>query len=93
MIDAHWANSDNNLVNYPSKIKIDSYNRNGIFNDVIKKLNNSPALVTSISGKVHDYTALTIVVIINIKNLKQLHEVIDTIKMVSGVKQVHRVLG
>ena len=93
MIDAHWANSDNNLVNYPSKIKIDSYNRNGIFNDVIKKLNNSPALVTSISGKVHDDTALTIVVIINIKNLKQLHEVIDTIKMVSGVKQVHRVLG
>ncbi|WP_395318570.1 RelA/SpoT family protein [Fructilactobacillus frigidiflavus] len=93
MIDAHWANPDNHLVNYPSKIKIDAFNRNGIFNDVVKKLNNSPATVTSINGKVHDDTALTVVVIVNVKNLKQLHEVIDSLKIVSGVKKVNRVLG
>ncbi|WP_429970839.1 RelA/SpoT family protein [Fructilactobacillus sp. Tb1] len=93
MIDAHWANPDNTLVNYPSKIRIESDNRNGIFNDVVKKLNNSPASVSSINGKVHDDTSLTIVVIVNVKNLKQLHEVVDSLKMVSGVAKVQRVLG
>lgn len=92
-IEAHWANVTDNKVTYPSKIIIESDNRVGILNEVVKKFNNGPVTLTSFDGKVHDDTSLTIIVIVNVKNIDKLQEVIDSVKIVSGVASIKRVLN
>ncbi|ANZ58123.1 GTP pyrophosphokinase [Fructilactobacillus lindneri] len=92
-ITSHWRNIQNNQIDYPTKLKIETDDRNGILNDIIKKINNSPAKLTSIDGKVHDGIALTVSLVVNVKNISQLEQVVDTIKMVPGVDTVERTLN
>ncbi|ETO40889.1 GTP pyrophosphokinase [Fructilactobacillus florum 8D] len=93
LIAAHWQTISTNQIKYPTKLKIFADNRNDILNDVVKRFNNSPVTLTSIDGKVHDDTELTIRTVVNVKNKDQLDQVIANLKAVPGVATVYRDLG
>ncbi|USS92780.1 bifunctional (p)ppGpp synthetase/guanosine-3',5'-bis(diphosphate) 3'-pyrophosphohydrolase [Fructilactobacillus ixorae] len=93
IIAAHWREVENNQVNYPAKLRFEADNRNGVLNDVIKRFNNSPAQLTSINGRVHDDTGVTIDAVVDVHNVAQVEQVMETVKMVPGVATAERVLN
>ncbi|USS87376.1 bifunctional (p)ppGpp synthetase/guanosine-3',5'-bis(diphosphate) 3'-pyrophosphohydrolase [Fructilactobacillus hinvesii] len=93
IIAAHWRSVSDNQINYQAKLRFEADNRNGVLNDVIKRFNNSPVQLTSINGRVHDDTGVTIEAIVEVKNVGQLDRMMDTIKMVPGVATSQRVLN
>ncbi|USS89582.1 RelA/SpoT family protein [Fructilactobacillus cliffordii] len=93
IIAAHWRHVDDNRINYQSKLRFEADNRNGVLNDVIKRFSNSPVQLTSINGRVHDDTGVTIEAIVEVHNVAQAERVLDTVKMVPGVATATRILN
>ncbi|MCF6514966.1 RelA/SpoT family protein [Lactobacillus sp. S2-2] len=90
-INVHWNNNlKNSNTMYDAFLKIDGYNRNGLLNDVLKKLNSISRNLNSVEGKVDHNKMVSISLSIGVRNTAQLNRVIDAIKTLPDVYVVER---
>lgn len=92
IINVYWADEVGNKANYNADIEVQGYNRNGLLNDVLRSVNNSTKFLNSVNGKVDHNKMVTISLTIGVRDIEQLNVIVDSLKSISDVYVVKRVI-
>lgn len=91
LIDVEWEDTSSQGQEYDADLQIEGYNRSGLLNEVLQVVNTMTRNLNNVSGKVDNDRMATITLTVAIPNLNQLERIIDKIKMIPDVYNVHRI--
>ncbi|GLB46925.1 GTP pyrophosphokinase [Philodulcilactobacillus myokoensis] len=90
IVNAHWADNSSNGVNYNTILKIRGYNRTGLLNDVLKKINAVTKQIKSVEGKVGNREVVSITIYLDLHNVQQYQALQSSLKNVNDIYSVKR---
>ncbi|GEL14461.1 RelA/SpoT family protein [Pediococcus cellicola] len=90
LIGVEWEAPSDSRNNYSADLEVQGYNRNGMLNDILKKVNNTTRYLNSVNGKVDHNRMVTISLTVGVRNLEHLNHIIDSLKTVKDVYVVKR---
>ncbi|PIO84483.1 RelA/SpoT family protein [Pediococcus damnosus] len=90
LIGVEWADPNDSHNNYSADLEVQGYNRNGMLNDILKKVNNTTRYLNSVNGKVDHNRMVTISLTVGVRNLEHLNRIMDNLKTVKDVYVVER---
>ena len=91
LIDVEWEDTSSQGQEYDADLQIEGYNRSGLLNEVLQVVNGMTRNLNNVSGKVDNNRMATITLTVGIPNLNHLERIIDKIKMIPDVYNVHRI--
>ncbi|MDV7718862.1 RelA/SpoT family protein [Pediococcus ethanolidurans] len=90
LIGVEWEDPTDTHNNYAADLEVEGYNRNGMLNDILKKVNNTTRYLNSVNGKVDHNRMVTISLTVGVRNLEHLNHIMDNLKTVKDVYVVKR---
>ncbi|WP_412990225.1 RelA/SpoT family protein [Pediococcus siamensis] len=90
LIGVEWEDPSDSHNNYAADLEVQGYNRNGMLNDLLKKVNNTTRYLNSVNGKVDHNRMVTISLTVGVRNLEHLNHIMDGLKTVKDVYVVKR---
>ncbi|KRK58712.1 RelA/SpoT family protein [Fructilactobacillus fructivorans] len=93
IINLNWRKVEDNAITYDSDLEIQGYNRSGLLNDILKRVNSATKNLNSVEGKVIHEDLVSIRVSVGVRNVQQLDRIIDSVNAVPDVYEVKRTEG
>lgn len=96
LIEVEWDSAEihnNDKKNYQAELQIESFNRNGLLNEILQVIQNGNNTISDVSAKIDNNDYAVIKLVISISNTKELVDIVDKIKSVPDVYTVQRVVS
>lgn len=91
MIDVYWF--DDVKGKYSVDIEIFANDRNGLFKDVIKQIDNSNAKLMGVNARTNKENITNINLTVETENIEELNKLINSLKNIEGIYDVNRKRG
>ncbi len=92
LIDVEWDVHYEEHKSYSVDLEISGFDRNGLLNDILQKINDTNTHITAVTGKTSRNKIATVNITILIHNVDHLQRIVDRVKQVKDVFAVQRTI-